>query len=93
MSGTLSYRVNDLTPLELRDRLLRSIIVQLPARFEASPLDDPSGTIPTQQFEVRVQTFHADTEPLAADLIDQYDRFFQIKFFEGMDVVDFEIIT
>jgi hypothetical protein len=93
MSGTLPYRVNGITMQELRDRLISVIAKKISASFEASLLDDPSDINPIHHFEVRVLTFHADQEPMAVDLMDQYDRFFQIKFFEECDTVDFEIIT
>jgi hypothetical protein len=92
MSGTLSYLVNDFTMLELRKRLIE-VIANGTATFDATLLYDPSDTPTIHRFVVRVLTFHADHEPMAADLMDQYDRFFQIKFFEGSDTVDFEIIV
>jgi hypothetical protein len=92
MSGTLPYRVNGITTLELRKRLI-AVIANGTAMFDATLLYDPSDTPTIHQFCVRVLTFHADQEPMAVDLMDQYDRFFQIKFFEVSDTVDFEIIT
>ena len=77
---------------ELLGRLVKSITGD-PAVFEAKSSDDPSEAPEQYQFAVRVQKLHLDAQPVAADVLDQYNRWFQIVLHDDVEPVEFEIIT
>ena len=90
-SGVMTYRVINVTAVGLLRRLLKSVEGD-PAEFEALSLDDPLETDEPHRFQVRMQTLHADIKPLAADVLDQNDNWFQIVFYDEKPI-EFEIIA
>ena len=94
MSGNvMSYKVINLTMQELLSRLITSIPNGGRATFEATSTDDPSEQPAIQHFDVRVEPVHANTPPLAMDVIDKDGSWFQIVLHDDGEPVEFEIIT
>ncbi len=91
--GVLTFTVINATVRELLDRLAQSVITGEPAVFEATLADDFSDLPTRHLFEVQLQTLHLDATPAAADVLDQYERWFQIILHEDEVPIEFEIIT